>query len=68
MSTLTLKKHVDEAESLRNLMLICADELYDAMNLRVGVMDSESKAQAIAAKRVDAMQSVITRLREAALA
>lgn len=72
MNTLTLKKRdvetgeaVNEAETLRALMRECAAELEAAAALKVGVMDSESKAHAISNQRLDAMQSVALRLREA---
>lgn len=43
----------------------CADELDEAANLTIGVMDSDSKAAAVNAQRLGAMQSVAARLREA---
>jgi hypothetical protein len=57
----------DGAESLRHTMRQCADELDEALSLKVGVMDSESKAAAIAGQRTGAMTAVAARLREAAL-
>ncbi len=54
-----------EAESLRVQMRFCADELDRALALKIGVMDSESKARAIEAERAQVMQDVSTRLREA---
>jgi hypothetical protein len=56
---------VDEAATLRQTMLQCAAELEEALALKVGVMDSESKAAAINSQRMGAMQSVAARLREA---
>ena len=44
----------------------CADELDEALALKLGVMDSDSKAHAINSQRVGAMQAVAARLREAA--
>ena len=64
MSTLSLKKP-DEAQLLRATMRECAAELEAALSLKVGVMDSESKAHAINARRIDVMQSVAQRLQEA---
>jgi stage III sporulation protein SpoIIIAA len=55
----------NEAATLRLLMRQCADELDEALALKVGVMDSESKAAAVNSQRMGAMQSVATRLREA---
>ena len=55
----------DECEVLRATMRQCADELDQALALKVGVMDSESKAAAINGQRMGAMQSVAARLREA---
>lgn len=43
----------------------CANELEEALALKVGVMDSESKAAAVNSQRMGAMQSVAARLREA---
>jgi stage III sporulation protein SpoIIIAA len=57
----------DGAEALRQTMRQCADELDEALALKVGVMDSESKAAGIASQRTGAMQAVAARLREAAL-
>jgi hypothetical protein len=56
----------DGTEQLRQTMRQCADELDQALTLKVGVMDSESKALAIAAQRTEAMAAVAARLREAA--
>lgn len=44
----------------------CAAELEEAAALKVGVMDSESRAAAIAAQRLGAIESVAARLREIA--
>jgi hypothetical protein len=46
-------------------MCQCAAELDEALALKVGVMDSESKAAAVNSQRMGAMQSVSARLREA---
>jgi hypothetical protein len=54
-----------EAERLRLTMRQCAAELEEALALKVGVMDSESKAAAINTQRMGAMQAVAARLREA---
>lgn len=54
-----------DADILRQTMRQCADELDEALALKVGVMDSDSKAAAVAAQRVGAMQAVVARLREA---
>jgi hypothetical protein len=64
MSTLALRKPND-ADALRALMHECASALDLALTLKVGVMDSESKANAIAAERVAVMQDVAERLRRA---
>jgi hypothetical protein len=67
--TLTLKQSPDiELQRLREIIRVCADELDEAVALRIGVMDSESRAHAVNAQRMGAMQSVAGRLREAALA
>lgn len=55
----------NEAQVLRQTMRQCAAELEEALSLKVGVMDSESKAAAVNSQRVGAMQSVAARLREA---
>lgn len=54
-----------EGETLRQTMRECAHELEEALALKVGVMDSESKAHAVNTQRMGAMQSVAARLREA---
>lgn len=54
-----------EAETLRQTMRQCADELDEALALKIGVMDSENKAHAINQQRMGAMQSVAARLRDA---
>lgn len=56
---------LNEAEVLRQTMRQCADELDEALALKVGVMDSESKAAAVNSQRMGAMQAVAARLREA---
>lgn len=55
----------NDAEALRQTMRKCADELDEALALKVGVMDSENKAAAINSQRAGAMQAVAQRLREA---
>jgi stage III sporulation protein SpoIIIAA len=72
MATLGLKKRdnetgevLNEGAALRELMRSCAYELEAALALKVGVMDSESKAAAINAERAGAMQAVAERLRGA---
>lgn len=66
MSTLTLKRsELSEPEKLRATMRECAIELDKALGYRVGVMDSESKARAIDARRLEIMQEVAERLRQA---
>lgn len=42
----------------------CADELDQAADLKIGVMDSDSKIHLVNSQRLAAMQSVATRLRE----
>lgn len=59
------KKADNDAEVLRQTMRECAADLFTAIELRAGVMDSESKVQAINSQRVDIMQAVAERLREA---
>jgi hypothetical protein len=54
-----------EAATLRQTMLQCAAELEEALELKIGVMDSENKAAAINSQRMGAMQAVAARLREA---
>jgi hypothetical protein len=56
---------LNEAATLRQTMLQCAVELEEALELKVGVMDSENKAAGINAQRIGAMQAVAARLREA---
>jgi uncharacterized protein YbjT (DUF2867 family) len=56
---------VDAAEVLRQTMRQCAAELEEAIALKVGVMDSDSKVLAVTNQRLGAMQSVAARLREA---
>ncbi len=56
-----------EEDKLRTTMRRCADELDQAIALRFGVMDSESKAIEVTRQRTEAMAKVAARLREAAL-
>jgi stage III sporulation protein SpoIIIAA len=66
MATLKLNpERPTDADLLRDTMRQCAADLEDVLALKVGVMDSESKAAAVAKLRVDAMHSVVARLREA---
>lgn len=51
--------------TFRLLAIQCAAELDEALALKVGVMDSESKAHAVNTQRMGAMQSVAARLRDA---
>ncbi len=71
-NTLTLKKRDDDqpdgAEHLRTVMRQCADELDQALVMRIGLMDSESRVIAITAQRNAIMQAVAARLRESLLA
>lgn len=56
---------LNDAAVLRQTMQQCATELEEAIALKIGVMDSESKAAAVTSQRLGAMQAVAARLREA---
>lgn len=61
----TPDESASDADTLRLMMRQCAAELEEALALKIGVMDSESKAAAINSQRMGAMQAVAARLREA---
>lgn len=61
--TLSLKRPA--ATDPREVMRQCAADLDAAIALKIGVMDSESRAAAVNEQRLRIMQAVAARLREA---